>query len=398
LATDKFLYSLAWITVPLLLTIGGVNYWIDGSSNRHLPSEQRTVPGAQRHSGLSKLHYLANEKPEVVYFGSSRVEVGLPPRSDLVGGLSAYNAGISGSSFGNVVPLIRHAMAVTRPSVLVIGIDFPSFTSSLNPSDVDSWLLSSSRVTYLAKRFVVDVKRALSWDETLVSFGAVRALLKGSTATEPNSVLGQLTDSYMNELISGRGKAALAFKKKIQMSFAPLPSAAETSEGLRLLDDLLDQACHDNVDVRIYIHPRHALAEINLIERGAWPRVEQWKNALGELATKYQKSCKLSILDFSGFNSITSEPVLGLSATRGLRLYWEAAHYKSMVGELILQRLFSPGQHSLPSDFGRELTAATAAQVNATIRAEQIAYFEVHRNEVDSALAWAGIAPHSAER
>jgi len=59
-----------------------------------------------------------------------------------------------------------------------------------------------------------------------------------------------------------------------------------------------------------------------------------------------------------------------------MKFYWDSSHFKDVVGDLVLDRLFGlshPGR-PVPADFGVQLTAATLEPALARLRAAQLAY------------------------
>src|SRR4051794_35563137 len=66
------------------------------------------------------------------------------------------------------------------------------------------------------------------------------------------------------------------------------------------------------------------------------------------------------LIDFSGYNEFTTEPVPS-DGDRGAQMqwYWESGHYKSALGDHILATIFGVEQHS-PAEwrFGRDLKPA----------------------------------------
>ncbi len=390
-AARKFVVLIACINLPVLLLVGALNYLVDGSSSHHLPNSGGVFPRTTGHSALSKLYYLSIEHPEVVFFGSSRVEVGLPTDPILVGGGSVYNAGLSASSFADFSALAIHTLHITKPKVIVMGIDFPSFKTKQGTSGLDHSLLSMSRYNYFANRIPFDIRQSLSLSATRETIHSVHSLIakeKYDEGVTPISVAGQMTEEYMENLILSRGKAAIAFQKKIELAFLPPPSEIETDGAMKLLDNTISTACGEKVVIRIFINPIHALAEHAVFEYGAWDRLEKWKIDLAAIATKYQTNCDVRIVDFSGYNSITSETITGLSPTKRLNNYWEASHYKSAVGKLILKRLFMPGSGAIPTDFGRDLSTDSVQNVLQSIRQEQAQFMRNHADEISLARTW----------
>ena len=56
--------------------------------------------------------------------------------------------------------------------------------------------------------------------------------------------------------------------------------------------------------------------------------------------------------------------------------YWDSSHFKDVVGDLVLDRLFglSHPRRTVPPDFGVRLTPATIEPALARLRADQLAY------------------------
>jgi hypothetical protein len=81
-------------------------------------------------------------------------------------------------------------------------------------------------------------------------------------------------------------------------------------------------------------------------------------------AFKKQLSEVTDYFDFSGINSITSNNYY----------YYETSHYRYVVADMILARIFNDPPVSLPSDFGVLVTRAN---------------LEAHLQNLRSQLAWA---------
>ncbi len=399
MTANQFVTRLVWINLPVLMLICGINYLIDGGSTHHLPGEASLFPRTTAHSTLSKIHYLSIERPDTVYFGSSRVEVGLPSNPDLVGGGKVYNAGLSGANLYQWAPFVRHTLALTEPRRIVIGVDFSSFTTKSHTSNSnldlslnsDLSLLSSNYFFYLTKRIPYDLRQALSIKALQNSIQSITTLFHGmryDKTQQIQSVLGQLTEVNMQALTEERGKADKAFKQTIKAAFIKPSEDIADENAWRIFENLLAEICQKGIVTRIFIHPVHALASDAIRQNGAWFRLEQWKTELASLATRYQlQQCDVKIVDFSGYN-ITTESIHGLSPTKSLHYYWEASHYKSSVGEMILKRLFSTSVWDLPQDFGRELRNDTVDEVLTAIREEQASYLLSHSEDNKLVQKW----------
>jgi len=395
MTAKQFVTLFAWITLPFLMLTCCLNYLIDGSSTHHLPGETSVFHRTTEHSALSKLHYLSRENPETIYFGSSRVEVGLPANPDLVEGGKVYNAGLSGASLGQWVPFVRHNLALTEPKKIVVGIEFTAFTTKAGTSDLDLSLLSSNYITYLIKRIPLDLSQSLSLKATLNSIKAITASYKDEAFDLglSKSNLGQSTAAFMQR--AEYDAADKEFKKRLKQAFAKPSKDIADKKSWLLFDNLVAEICQKNIVTRIYIHPTHALTFYAIRQNGEWSEFEQWKIDLAKLATRYQRQqCDIRIVDFSGYNSITTETIQSWSPKKALQYYWEVSHYKSNVGELILKRLFSSTTADIPKDFGRELRQDTIADVLTAIREEQSRYLLSHSEDIKLAQQLLSVNTH----
>jgi hypothetical protein len=391
MTSRKFALLALWINMAIILFVGAANFFIDGDSSRHLPTDQSIIPRTTNHSALSKLHFIYKQQPDVMYFGSSRVEVGLPVEAALFGRMSVYNAGLSANTLGNTIPLIMHVLGGYSPKVIVLGVDFMSFTAKPSPeSNLDMALLSWNFSEYRLKRLLYDLKRAVTVDASEHSITALRAMFNHRPYDPIDGVAsidGQTSEREMLRLTATRGQYVTAFQRTLKYAASAPPTPAEVSAGLKMFERFVAAACARKITVRVFSNPRHALAEYMLAKNGHWAEAERWKVALADIGTRHQADCDLKIFDFSGFNSVTAEPIDRITPEIGLANYWEASHFKDKVGHLILKRLFAPDA-SLPADFGHELKNDTVAEINSLSNRERKNFLISQSTEIQLANAW----------
>lgn len=391
MTSRKFVLLALSISMAVLLFVGIANFYIDGDSSRHLPTDRSSIPRTTNHSALSKLHYIYERQPEVMFFGSSRVEVGIPVEPGLFVPMSVYNAGLSANTLGNTVPLIMHVLGGYTPKVIVLGVDYISFSAKPSPlSNLDMSLLSTNFFEYGVKRLLHDVKRSVTVDASQNSLTSFQALYNGrpyDPIAGVGSHGGQTSEAEMIRLTATRGYYVKAFQRTLQYADRAPPAAAEVGAGMSMFEDFVAAACARKITVRVFSNPRHALAEYMLAKNGHWREVERWKAALANIATRYQAGCDIKIFDFSGFNSVTTEPIGRMTAAAGLAKYWEASHYRDNVGKLIVKRLFS-ADPTIPADFGLELNNDTVHAINSSVRRNLEQYESSHRKEIRLATEW----------
>jgi hypothetical protein len=389
MTSRKFALLALSINMAIILFTGVTNFCIDGESSRHLPSDPSIIPRTTKQTAPAKLNFIYKQQPSVLYFGSSRVEVGLPVAPGLFGDMSVYNAGLLGNTLGNTIPLIMHVLGGYTPKIIVLGVDFVTFTTKPSSTHLDMSLLSSDFPEYRRKRLWYDVQRSVTLDASEHSFRALHALYNRRPYDPIDgaaSVGGQTSDKEMQRLVAPDGQYFKAFQKTLQdADRAPPPD--EVSAGMKLFENFVAAACARSITIRVFSNPRHALAEYMLAKNGNWDEVERWKAGLADIATRYQQHCDLKIFDFAGFNSVTAEPVDHMSPAVGLLNHWEMSHFKGAVGKLILKRMFAPDA-SLPSDFGRELNNYTVSEINSLSSGERKTYEALHSKAILMANAW----------
>lgn len=114
--------------------------------------------------------------------------------------------------------------------------------------------------------------------------------------------------------------------------------------------------------MKIFISPSHAAQMEAIRIVGLWQEFEQWKRELSKMAP---------VWDFSGYNSITSEPV-----SNGMKNYLDSSHYRKNVGDLVINCLFSYQEEKVPADFGTLITPANVEAHLTKIRADREVWAE----------------------
>ncbi len=173
-----------WLCGVSGLCIGSVaalNYVVDPYLTHQWDTAavQRLRPPRERLSVWSKTYAVARYRPEVIYLGNSRTEVGVPAPLPSFHGQSVFNGALSGASAGDVMAMARHVLNVSTPKVVVWGVDAPSFSLVIGTHDFDRALVATGG-NYFPQRALLNIKRSLTVDMTRDSvmllagrFGAV---------------------------------------------------------------------------------------------------------------------------------------------------------------------------------------------------------------------------------
>lgn len=370
-----------------IVAVSCLNYYVDPYLTHQwdTPQVQKLRPTREKLSAWSKTYAVARLRPAVVYIGNSRTELGLPTGMSLFAGKSVFNSALSGASLGEAIAVVHHAAAVSRLDTVVWGIDAPSFSLVTGSAGLEPELTTGGPF-FFARRALLNIKRGLTVDMTRDSL----RLLGGSFGAVCRSSLafyGQRDDDCMATGMADRGGTTAAMVPRLR-EFRAGDGPATAAIGA--FDASLGELCRNGTRVRLYINPTHALTLDALYWSGKWAPMEAWQGAVTRLVERRRVSgCDLRLFDFSGYNSITTEPIPQVSKRREMANYWEASHYRAHVGRMILGRLFGEPQ-AAPVDFGVELDSATLPAHLARMRAERERYHVEHAEEtafVRAALA-----------
>lgn len=132
---------------------------------------------------------------------------------------------------------------------------------------------------------------------------------------------------------------------------------------LEELERLLADLRAAGVRTTLFINPFHVDYLAVIRDAGLGPEMAAWKRALTRIA---MADDAVTLWDFTTFSSLASERPAAKRGAPPLKWFWEPAHYRATLGELMLARMFgrdclppSLEQRALPAarGFGTLLTA-----------------------------------------
>ena len=381
-AARRYVALFCGCAATALLLVSTLNYLVDPYLLHQWdsPMLQRLQPTREKLSVWGKTYAVARYRPAVVYIGNSRTEMGLPASvRERFGGKTVFNSAVSGASVGDAILLAEHAARVSHVDTMVWGIDAPSFSMEQGSAGVEPGLTDPGPA-FFARRALLNLKRGLTLDMTQDTLRLLHGSF-GSVCRSSLALHGQRDHLCFSDRIKGWGGTAPAMVPRLQ-EFGD--GAGPTADALQAFGATVDKLCRDGTRLRLYVNPTHALTLDVLYWRGKWPAMEQWQRDLTDLAGRRRaQGCDVRLVDFSGFNSITSEAIPQFGGLREMRYYWEASHYRDNVGQMILARLFGAGDDGLvpPDDFGIELTAANISAHQSAMRAARDRFHSEHPEE-----------------
>ncbi|WP_228892508.1 hypothetical protein [Pseudoduganella aquatica] len=358
--------------------VAALNYAVDPylTHQWNTPPVQLLRPMRERLGPWAKTYALARYRPALVYVGNSRTEVALPAHPSLFGGRPVFNAALSGATMNDAGMMAHHAVQVAKVDTLVWGLDAPSFHLGTGNTELDEALLADGP-GYLARRSLLNLKRAVSLemagDALRVLSGSYEPVCRSSLA-----FLGQRDAACLMHRFATRGsKAAAVLPRLGEFVRGEGPAAGALAVFHRRLDEL----CSLGTRVRLYVNPTHALMQDALYWAGKAEPAEAWLRALTAAAARRRAAgCDVTLHDFSGYNSVTTEPLPQAGGGADMGYYWEPSHYRENVGRMILARLFG-GASAAPDGFGAELMPSNVEQHLSAMHVARERYHAEHAPE-----------------
>ncbi len=375
--------ALTLVCLPPLLTgvvdPSGVFQWIDVAGFNREKTKLMSA-GAREAKSLA----LLRGEFDTLLLGSSRSFIGLDPESPVLGDRSAYDASLGAVNMCELYYVFDYALRHQRLRTLIFSVDFLSFSGmatvggDFRQSGFGGRSPATLHLRYLYGQHTLRQAAFTVWTN-----------LRGRKApyTPRGSLLGHRkwrppVDHH--RLFMFRLEEDLVFLEEGHYAgFVYGPDRLEA------LARIFERCRTEGIAVYAFISPVHARQLETLRAMSLYPLYEQWKRDLVQrverIRATHPAATPLELWDFSGYNSVTVEPVppAGDTQTR-MRWYWEHSHYTYATGDMVLSRMFqgAAAPASIPDDFGVRLTSDTIEAHQAHIRQARARYAETHPADI----------------
>jgi hypothetical protein len=402
------------LTAVLLITaIASMNFVVDPFGMYRLVDREgfnAYKPAVDHRVRLVKAYDVRRLRPQGIILGTSRSHLGLRPSHDgwNPAAKPVYNLAFDGATTKEMYQYLLHAHAVRPLRQVVLGLD--TYHATRAPAtarpDFDAQLLDSPGGRTLPSLMRADLKVLTSLDTLRASLATVRS----QRDREPQwfapdgQRLGEVFFRRAGEHFEQLGPRAyfeeidrleVGFKQEGQSAAnarglgrtaQPATAASETS--VDYIRRIVAFCRVQGVDLRVFVAPEHAHQLEITAAIGEWATLENAKRALVQLladdAARHPGAPPIPLWDFSGYSSVTTEALPEPGSRAEMGFYWDSSHFKDVVGDLVLDRLFglSHPRRPVPPDFGVRLTPATIEPALARMRAAQLAYRRSHPQDV----------------
>ncbi len=374
------------VFVTLTAAITGINYLVDPYSifaSQKIDGFSRNKVDFVEHLRLTNIYAVHRVKPDALIIGTSRTGRGLSPDHPAFKDLNCYNLALAGINLYEMLRYIQHAQAIQPLKTLVIGIDFRSFHQKENFSeDRFSVTPEGSPNFNLFSSTIPDMTSALlSMDATIDSLRTVRFQSWQSM---------ELTDKGQWLTLRDNFDHAKAFKAITSNTFKRYKEYSsqnfDMDKAIEPFKKIVEFSHANNINLKIYISPSHAWHWEALRMSGLQNRFEQIKEQMlrinAEEAARRHKT-PFPLWDFSGYYFYTVED-FPEDSRRNMKWFWESVHFKPVLGDLILNRLFDVAPHSSYEnpEFGVQLDTLNFEINKAKWRVQQQAYEATHQQDI----------------
>jgi hypothetical protein len=267
--------------------------------------------------------------------------------------MPVFNLALPGASVGMQAMILQHAIAVSRVSHVIWGLDFLDFLGKpAKSAHVSRWPPvqrefedrlkmngeGSDNSVHAVQRLEDYYRATFSLDTLKDSMGTVARQARRHTSTIRRDGFNPALD-YL-EIIKWEGQGVL-FEQKNRELAVMLERPGLASHGdedlwsghYETVRRLLQFGQDHGIETVLFINPYHLDYLIAIDRAGRWRQFEKWKSRLASLAGDFG----VTLWDFSITNEFTTEKVPAPDDKETiLNWFWEPAHYRKEYGDLML--------------------------------------------------------------
>ncbi|WP_238361110.1 hypothetical protein [Iningainema tapete] len=268
-------------------------------------------------------------KPKTIFLGTSTTDYSLEPNHPGLANLQpAYNSALPAVNMYELMRYFEHTL-YNQPELkqVIIGIDAFIFDQ-----------YRPNRVDYDEQRLLTNKRSYHDMFNVTFSMNAFLASLKTIGTNLHNSDFQPYAfNGKRNENWFTNSKPAIY--RFISSLNRDLPEIITLSdERFNNFKKVIEVCRERNIDVKVFMPPLHASVMAGYVLNDKIKVIEETKRRLVNI---------IPVWDFSGFNSITIDPV-----SNNMKNYVDAFHYRREIGNLVLNRLLNFQTQTVPSDFG----------------------------------------------
>jgi len=329
-------------------------------------------PRAVNRTQLYKPYEILRVSPQTLIVGNSRPEMGLNPQSEcwLDSHGNIYSLTFPGLGAYGQIRAAFHGLATGNVRHIVLGLDFIDFLYKRKKNIAKvTW---PDRQSDFFDRLLVDAQFQRNPDywtakatDTFMSMFTLDALFDSfytiisQSSSSPDRTSSGFNPAHDYTAIIQHEGAWVLFKQKmgeLESHFSrPGMRIFDTKTGWSLelegLKRLIEYCLQNNIQVTLFTNPYHYSYLEIIRQAGYWKEFENYKRSLKTFVEQYEKD-RIQLWDFSLYSHYTVSLTPTKKGEREPDWFWEPAHYKSTLGDIMLSEIFGKdciyGNHTIP--------------------------------------------------
>ncbi len=334
----------------------------------------RVKPELDKYKAIWKSSYLKKQKPKLVFFGSSRVELGINPISEIAQqhipqDKTRFNSAIAASCIYWTMRFVQQAIDSGGTQEMVIGIDYGQCRNSARKNDLENFSNFEKVLSVDAKGNSQPFHVLDMFNHTLFSLDALDASLKTlkkqNIKYQRNSPYGHiLNERFLRSILRKRSLLEYFHKEEdiiIDNHLRSTPEDYDFDRGMKCLYSIIELAKKNNIRLTLFINPTHArLQHLDLLFNSK-NQPDDWKRAVVKAVKdaddSYPDTHPITVWDFSIINDMTAEP-LPRDKQALMTWYFDPSHFNEKLGDLVIKVIFTgePARTPKGQQFGFLLT------------------------------------------
>lgn len=339
-----------------------VNYIVDPYmlfQSKRIVGFNDKKPTVANRSTLYKPYNIETIHPQTIIVGNSRPEMGINPESACwpTENGTVYSLTFPGLSFYGQIRALFHAVAAGQIEHIVLGVDFTDFLHKKRKANSAVWPKGNSA---FYQRLLVNeqfqnnqsywLSKTKDFSTALFSLDAINDGLTTLISQSPNSIsrtlLGFNPAKDYQEIIRYEGAWVLFAQKKKELenrfniTGLSIYDKEQWSTELEAIKRAIQLAIDKKIRLTIFINPYHYTYLETINNAGYWPEFERFKSSLIDTVKEYGNG-KVDLWDFAIYSNYTVSSVPKKETKKqSFHWFWEPAHYKAELGELMLADIF----------------------------------------------------------
>ena len=304
---------------------------------------------------------------ETLLLGTSRVDWSLQPDSTALAPYQpVYNSALPASTMYEQLNYFKHAILnQAKLKLIIIGLDFEMFleyNENVSESGFDKRRLE---------------KKGIRLIEALSINFSTNTMNDGLETVNHNRKYPDTIYYYpngFNNIYARKGKNRnVSFIKDTADKIVRLVKSGKkgnlSNKSLAQLQEIQSLCENAGIELKLFITPPHVahLEGFRLVEK--WQLYEEWKREIVKI---------MPVWDFSGYNSITTEPI-----ENEMNNYQISTHYYTSIGDLILNRILDYKEEEIPEYFGVLITPENVEAHLENVRRDRTAWLENNPDAVE---------------